>query len=77
MRRRLYKALGEAGFDTLYDETGDRAGAKVCSHGSHRIALADDHWTERGLRKGAVELKERSSGERASSCRLDQAIETG
>ncbi len=68
-----YAALGAAGFDTLYDETGDRAGAKFA-----RMDLIGLPWQmiigPKGVEKGVVELKDRASGERAE-LPIEQAIE--
>ena len=67
-----YAALGKAGFDTLYDETGDRAGAKFA-----RMDLIGLPWQmiigPKGVEKGVVELKERASGDR-SELPLEAAI---
>lgn len=68
-----YSALGAAGLDTLYDETGDRAGAKFA-----RMDLIGLPWQviigPKGVEKGFVELKERASGERFELS-LEGAIE--
>lgn len=67
-----YKALSAAGLDTLYDETGDRAGAKFA-----RMDLIGLPWQmiigPKGVEKGVVELKDRTSGER-SEMSLEQAV---
>ncbi|MEO1065607.1 MAG: His/Gly/Thr/Pro-type tRNA ligase C-terminal domain-containing protein, partial [Actinomycetota bacterium] len=59
-----YAALAAAGFDPLYDETEDRAGAKFA-----RMDLIGLPWQviigPKGVGKGVVELKERATGERS------------
>lgn len=59
-----YKQLTDAGLDTLYDETGDRAGAKFA-----RMDLIGLPWQmiigPKSVEKGVVELKDRKSGERS------------
>ena len=68
-----YRALGAAGFDTLYDETADRAGAKFA-----RMDLIGLPWQmiigPKGVEKGIVELKERASGDR-HELSLSEAID--
>ena len=68
-----YAALAAAGLDTLYDETGDRAGAKFA-----RMDLIGLPWQiiigPKGVEKGVVELKERATGER-QELPLDEAIQ--
>jgi prolyl-tRNA synthetase len=58
----LYKALGKAGLDTLYDDRNDRAGAKFAT-----MDLIGLPWRitvgPRGLANGVVELTSRRSGE--------------
>ena len=67
-----YAELEKAGFETLYDETADRAGAKFA-----RMDLIGLPWQmiigPKGVEKGVVELKERASGERVELS-LEQAI---
>jgi prolyl-tRNA synthetase len=68
-----YKALSEAGFDTLYDETDDRAGAKF-----GRMDLIGLPFQiiigPKALEKGVVELKIRKTGAREELA-LSAAIE--
>jgi prolyl-tRNA synthetase len=70
----LYKELQEAGIETLYDDTDERAGGKFKT--MDRIGLP---WQlivgPKGLEKGEVELKNRASGERETLHR-DVAIKT-
>ena len=58
-----YSALREAGLDPLYDDTNNRAGAKFAT--ADLIGLP---WQlivgPRGIAKGELELKNRSTGER-------------
>ncbi|MEX0839142.1 MAG: proline--tRNA ligase [Parvibaculum sp.] len=59
----LYAKLAAAGIDTLYDDTGERAGAKFSN-----MDLIGLPWQlvvgPRGLKSGVVELKSRATGER-------------
>ena len=59
-----YAAMGAAGMDVLYDETGDRAGAKF-----GRMDLIGLPWQviigPKAVEKGVVELKERATGDRS------------
>lgn len=59
----LYIKLKAAGLDVLYDDTGERAGAKFAA-----MDLIGLPWQlmvgPRGLKSGVVELKNRRSGER-------------
>ena len=59
----LYAELEGAGFDVLYDDTDDRAGAKF-----NRMDLIGLPWQvivgPRGLKEGKIELKRRATGER-------------
>jgi prolyl-tRNA synthetase len=59
----LYKQLGEAGVDVLYDDRDERGGAKLAS-----MDLIGLPWQvivgPRGIAAGTVELKRRSTGER-------------
>ena len=68
-----YAALEAAGFETLYDETDDRAGAKF-----GRMDLIGLPFQiiigPKALEKGVVELKIRKTGER-EELTLDEAIE--
>lgn len=65
-------ALGNAGFDVLYDDTGERAGVKFATMdliGVPRQLVIGP----RGLASGVVEVKDRRSGERTEMS-LDSAI---
>ena len=57
-----YVTLGKAGVDVLYDDTGERPGAKFASMEligiPHRIVIG-----ERGLKEGKVEYKGRHDAE--------------
>ena len=68
----LYTQLRNAGVDTLYDDTGERAGGKFKT-----MDLIGLPWHlivgPRGLESGDVELKNRSTGERENMS-LDAAI---
>ena len=59
-----YAALTDAGIETLFDETEDRAGAKFA-----RMELIGLPWQivigPKGLEKGIVELKNRRTGEKS------------
>lgn len=59
----LYQTLSNAGFDVLYDDSSERAGAKFA-----RMDLIGLPWQlvlgPRGLKSGQVELKNRATGER-------------
>jgi prolyl-tRNA synthetase len=59
----IYAKLAAAGIDTLYDDTGERAGAKFSN-----MDLIGLPWQlvvgPRGLKSGVVELKYRATGER-------------
>ncbi|MFN3910467.1 proline--tRNA ligase [Hyphomonas sp.] len=59
----LYAQLENAGIETLYDDTDDRAGAKFA-----RMDLIGLPWQivigPKGLEKGVVELKRRQTGEK-------------
>lgn len=59
----IYQALSDAGIDVLYDDTGERAGAKFAN-----MDLIGLPWQvivgPKGLEKGQIELKNRKSGER-------------
>lgn len=59
----LYKALSGKGYDVLYDDTGDRPGAKFAT-----ADLIGMPWQiivgPKGLAEGKVEIKRRTSGER-------------
>lgn len=59
----LYRALGAAGIETLYDDTDGRAGAKFAA-----MDLIGVPWQlivgPKGLAGGEVELKRRATGER-------------
>ena len=61
----LYTKLGNAGIDTLYDDTDERAGAKFAT-----MDLLGVPWQiivgPRGLKQGEVEIKRRVSGDRQS-----------
>ena len=61
----LYTKLGNAGIDTLYDDTDERAGAKFAT-----MDLLGVPWQiivgPRGLKQGEVEIKRRASGDRQS-----------
>jgi prolyl-tRNA synthetase len=60
----LYAQLGAAGVDVLYDDTGDRAGAKFAT-----MDLLGLPWQiivgPKGLKQGEVEIKRRATGERS------------
>jgi prolyl-tRNA synthetase len=70
----LYKGLEDAGIETLYDDTDERAGGKFKT-----MDLIGLPWQlivgPKGLEKGEVELKNRASGERETLHR-DVAIKT-
>jgi prolyl-tRNA synthetase len=70
----LYKELQEAGIETLYDDTDERAGGKFKT-----MDLIGLPWQlivgPKGLEKGEVELKNRATGERETLNR-DVAIKT-
>jgi prolyl-tRNA synthetase len=70
----LYGSLDEAGIETLYDDTDERAGAKFAT-----MDLIGLPWQmivgPKGLKDGVVELKRRATGER-ESVKLDDAIKT-
>jgi prolyl-tRNA synthetase len=59
----LYRTLGSAGVETLYDDRDERGGAKFAT-----MDLIGLPWQliigPRGLEKGVVELKRRATGER-------------
>ena len=59
----LYEQLGKAGCEVLYDDTGERAGAKFA-----KMDLIGLPWQlmvgPRGLKAGVVEIKNRASGAR-------------
>ena len=59
----LYTQFAKAGFEALYDDTDDRAGAKFA-----RMDLIGLPWQivvgPKGLEKGVVELKRRKTGEK-------------
>ena len=61
----LYTKLGNAGIDTLYDDTDERAGAKFAT-----MDLLGVPWQiivgPRGLKQGEVEIKRRATGDRQS-----------
>jgi len=61
----LYTKLANAGVDTLYDDTDERAGAKFAT-----MDLLGVPWQiivgPRGLKQGEVEIKRRASGDRQS-----------
>ncbi|MBB4302432.1 prolyl-tRNA synthetase [Rhodobium orientis] len=65
MCERLYGEMRAAGFDALYDDTDQRAGAKFAT-----MDLIGVPWQvvvgPKGLASGEVELKNRATGERAS-----------
>ncbi|MEL7546202.1 MAG: proline--tRNA ligase [Pseudomonadota bacterium] len=67
-----YEKLGAAGKDVLYDDTGERAGAKFA-----RMDLIGLPWQitvgPRGVKSGTVELKHRASGEK-HEVSLDDAL---
>ena len=60
----LYAQLGAAGVDVLYDDTGERAGAKFAT-----MDLLGLPWQiivgPKGLKQGEVEIKRRATGERS------------
>ncbi len=60
----LYVQLGAAGVDVLYDDTGERAGAKFAT-----MDLLGLPWQvivgPKGLKQGEVEIKRRATGERS------------
>ena len=70
----LYNGLNEAGIETLYDDTDERAGGKFKT-----MDLIGLPWQfivgPKGLEKGEVELKNRATGERETIDR-DVAIKT-
>lgn len=70
----LYNGLNEAGIETLYDDTDERAGGKFKT-----MDLIGLPWQfivgPKGLEKGEVELKNRATGEREAIDR-DVAIKT-
>nr|MBX2804829.1 proline--tRNA ligase [Hyphomicrobiales bacterium] len=70
----LYQGLTEAGVETLYDDTDERAGGKFKT-----MDLIGLPWQliagPKGLEKGDVELKNRKTGER-ETVNLDLAIKT-
>ncbi|MCK5549502.1 MAG: proline--tRNA ligase, partial [Hyphomicrobiaceae bacterium] len=61
----LYTKLANAGIDTLYDDTDERAGAKFAT-----MDLLGVPWQiivgPRGLKQGEVEIKRRATGDRQS-----------
>ncbi|MCW2309310.1 proline--tRNA ligase [Rhodobium gokarnense] len=65
MCERLYGEMRNAGFDALYDDTDQRAGAKFAT-----MDLIGVPWQvvvgPKGLASGEVELKNRATGERVS-----------
>ncbi|MCG8443212.1 MAG: His/Gly/Thr/Pro-type tRNA ligase C-terminal domain-containing protein, partial [Caulobacterales bacterium] len=62
---RAYRALSEAGREPLYDDTAERAGAKFST--MDLIGLPTQLIIgPRGLKDGAVEIKDRRSGARES-----------
>ncbi len=64
MCERLYRELGQANFDVLYDDTDERAGAKFTNMdliGLPRQVIVGP----RGLEKGEIEVKNRKTGERS------------
>ncbi len=69
----LYGKLSQAGFDVLYDDSTERAGAKFA-----RMDLIGLPWQlmigPRGLASGYVELKNRATGER-EELSMDAAIQ--
>jgi prolyl-tRNA synthetase len=70
----LYRELADAGIETLYDDTDERAGGKFKT-----MDLIGLPWQlivgPKGLEKGEVELKNRATGERETLSR-DVAIKT-
>ena len=68
----IYAKLTAAGLDVLYDDTDERAGSKFAT--AELIGLP---WQlivgPRGLAEGAVELKNRASGEK-QSLSIDSAL---
>ncbi len=70
----LYHQLGAAGIEVLYDDTGERAGAKF-----NTMDLIGLPWQliigPKSLEKGEVELKNRATGERESR-QIEDAIKT-
>jgi prolyl-tRNA synthetase len=70
----LYQQLAEAGIDTLYDDTDERAGAKFAT--MDLIGLPTQLIVgPKGLAAGEIELKSRASGER-ETLRIEDAIKT-
>ncbi len=67
-----YRTLGGSGIEVLYDDTGERAGAKFAT-----MDLIGLPWQlivgPKGLATGTVELKQRASGER-TEMPLDAAL---
>lgn len=70
----LYEQLHTAGFDTLYDDTDERAGTKF-----NTMDLIGLPWQvivgPKSLEKAEVELKNRATGER-ETVKIDDAIKT-
>jgi prolyl-tRNA synthetase len=70
----LYQQLAEAGIDTLYDDTDERAGAKFAT--MDLIGLPTQLIVgPKGLAAGEIELKSRASGER-ETLKIEDAIKT-
>jgi prolyl-tRNA synthetase len=59
----LYRQLGEAGVETLYDDRDERGGAKFAT-----MDVIGLPWQlivgPKGIERGVVELKRRATGER-------------
>ncbi|MBL0372844.1 proline--tRNA ligase [Rhizobium sp. KVB221] len=69
---KLYAALGKAGFDMLYDDTDDRAGAKFAT--ADLIGVPSQIIVgPRSVASGEVEIKDRKSGAR-ETLSIDAAI---